>query len=176
MTDNEIIKALEWLESKTKEYCEQCAYKNSEVCDICIFDKIKLALDLINRLQAENEKLKKLEENNMSSAPWGNETERANYYQKELEIQRAICKRLDEENEKLKTTNASLSKEIINAKIEMYKQCIEEMREKIVNTPFEVDLTGKTNEYKNGWLDGLVSKQHNILDMLDNLLKELVGE
>ena len=59
MTDNEIIKALEWLESKTKEYCEQCAYKNSEVCDICIFDKIKLALDLINRLQEENERLKR---------------------------------------------------------------------------------------------------------------------
>ena len=52
-TDSDIVKALEWLESKTKEYCEQCAYKNGEVCDICVFDKIKLTLDLINRLQAK---------------------------------------------------------------------------------------------------------------------------
>jgi FtsZ-binding cell division protein ZapB len=49
---------LEWLKSKTKEYCEQCAYKNSEVCDICVFSKIEVALDLINRLQAENDNLK----------------------------------------------------------------------------------------------------------------------
>ena len=109
----------------------------------------------------------------MSSAPWGNETERADYYQKELEIQRAICKRLDEEKEKLNTTNASLSKEIIDAKIEMYKQCIEEMREKIVNTPADVDLTDKTNEYRAGYLDGLVAKQNNILDIMSSFLLDL---
>ena len=51
LTDAEIVKALEWLERKTKEYCEQCDYINCEVCAICIFDKIKLAL-------AENERLK----------------------------------------------------------------------------------------------------------------------
>jgi hypothetical protein len=58
LSDNEIVKALEWLKSKTKEYCEQCAYKNSEVCDICIFSKIEVALDLINRQDQENESLK----------------------------------------------------------------------------------------------------------------------
>lgn len=137
----------------------------------------------------------------MSGTPWGNETERADYYQNEFNTQFAICKRLDEdneslkaekkqanrelshfcrlydnlkaENEKLKIENSSLSKEIIDTKIEMYKQCIEEMREKIVNTPVDVDLTGKTNEYQCGYSDGLVDKQNNILDMLDNLLKEL---
>lgn len=112
----------------------------------------------------------------MSGTPWGNETERADYYQNEFNIQFKICERLDAENKKLKAKNASLSKEIINAKIEMYKLCIEEMQEKIVNTPFDVDLTGKTNEYREGYLDGLVAKQHNILDILDNLLKEMVGE
>ena len=179
MTDNEI--ANEYKMYTPEECLQKIVDQHKEInrlqarVEKC--EKVEHFADkTIATLQAENERLKKLEENNMSSAPWGNETERADYYQKELEIQRAICKRLDEENEKLKTTNTSLSKEIINAKIEMYKQCIEEMREKIVNTPFEVDLTGKTNEYKNGWLDGLVSKQHNILDMLDNLLKEFVGE
>lgn len=112
----------------------------------------------------------------MSGTPWGNETGRADYYQNEFNIQFKICERLDAENKKLKAKNASLSKEIINAKIEMYKLCIEEMREKIVNTPVDVDLTGKTNEYRAGYLDGLVAKQHNILDILDNLLKEMVGE
>ncbi len=120
--------------------------------------------------------LKKELEENIMSTPWGNETERADYYQNEFNTQFAICKRLDEENEKLKIENSSLSKEIIDTKIEMYKQCIEEMREKIVNTPVDVNLTGKTNEYREGYLDGLVAKQHNILDMLNNLLKELVGE
>ena len=160
-------------------------------------------LQKLQQAQAENKNIK-LEENNMSSAPWGNETERADYYVNEYNNQLAICKRLDEENEslkaekkqvnrelshicrlydnlkaekeKLKIENSSLSKEIIDTKIEMYKQCIEEMQEKIVNTPFDVDFTGKTNEYREGYLDGLVAKQHNILDILDNLLKELIGE
>ena len=109
----------------------------------------------------------------MSGTPWGNETGRADYYQNEFNIQFKICERLDAENKKLKAKNASLSKEIINAKIEMYKLCIEEMREKIVNTPFSVNCAGKTNEYQCGYSDGLVDKQNNILDMLDNLLKEM---
>lgn len=148
-----------------------------------LLDEIDFDLDDIGKTvfltkeEAEIKKLQKeLEENNMSSAPWGNETERADYYQKELEIQRKICERLDTANEKLKAENVSFSKEIINTKIETYKQCIEEVREKIVNTPFDVDFTGKTNEYKEGCLNGLVAKQNNILDILDNILKETIGE
>lgn len=106
----------------------------------------------------------------MSSTPWGNETERADYYQKEFEIQHKICERLDTANEKLKAENAPLSKETIDTKIEMYKQCIKEMREKIVNTPVDADLTGKTNEYRAGYLDGLVAKQNYILDIMSSFL------
>ena len=57
LIDNEIVKALECFMHKVKEKCDLCDYKNSEVCDICICNFYKKALDLINRLQAENERL-----------------------------------------------------------------------------------------------------------------------
>ena len=59
ITDSEIIKAFEWLKTKTKEHCKQCHYKNSEVCDICVPGKLKLVFDYYDHLQAENERLKK---------------------------------------------------------------------------------------------------------------------
>ena len=37
---------------------------------------------------------------------------------------------------------------------------------KIVNTPFEVDLTGTEDCYRYGVMDGLVKKQDHILDMI----------
>lgn len=37
---------------------------------------------------------------------------------------------------------------------------------KIVNTPFVVNCTGETEDYKDGMLDGLVKKQNNVIDMI----------
>lgn len=37
---------------------------------------------------------------------------------------------------------------------------------KIVNTPFVVNCSGETEEYKDGMLDGLVKKQNNVIDMI----------
>lgn len=48
LTDNDIIKALE---DCLKNECDKCFLKDSETCQI---DLMKLVLDLINRLQAEN--------------------------------------------------------------------------------------------------------------------------
>ena len=54
MTDNEIIKALE---CRVKSNCPKCPYFQSYPCDKC--KKLdKDTLDLINRLQAEVERLK----------------------------------------------------------------------------------------------------------------------
>ena len=62
----------------------------------------------------------------------------------------------------------------------LYKEAIKEfagrLKKKIINTPFGVNCTGETDEYRYGCLRGLVAKQHNVIDMVDNLLKEMVGE
>lgn len=44
----------------------------------------------------------------------------------------------------------------------------EALIQKIVNTPFVVYLTGETDNYKEGCLHGLVAKQNNVIDMINN--------
>ena len=38
--------------------------------------------------------------------------------------------------------------------------------EKIVNTPFGLNCTGESDDYKEGVLRGLVAKQNNVIDMI----------
>ena len=57
LTDNKIKKALECCSSFDKE-CKGCPLERMFDCN-CINYNCKYALDLINRLQAENERLKK---------------------------------------------------------------------------------------------------------------------
>ena len=52
MTDNEIIKALEDCSTYAYYYCSECGFKDG--------DLLKAALDLINRQQAEIERLEKI--------------------------------------------------------------------------------------------------------------------
>lgn len=75
LTDNEIVKALEYCSRQgiTSE-CERCKVKG------CRSELIKLALDLINRLQAENEELKT--ENQILSQQRFNIFERIEYSDK----------------------------------------------------------------------------------------------
>ena len=56
MTDKEIIKALECCANATHKDCKNCPLF---VVDGCVKTMSTNALDLINRLQAENERLKK---------------------------------------------------------------------------------------------------------------------
>ena len=153
MTDNEIVKALEWLESKTKEYCEQCAYKNSEVCDICIFDKIKLALDLINLLQAQKD---------LFETCCARKDEAIRHLEAENE-------RLFSDNQKYLSVmlwgNKKQAKNLVNnIKTQAYKECIEKVKEH----------SNKTELVCSG---ALVRTDYTITkEKLDNLLKELVGE
>ena len=55
MTDNEIIKALECC--SIKHACSECPYTRNKGCD-CINGILKDTFDLINRLQADIERLK----------------------------------------------------------------------------------------------------------------------
>ena len=56
MTDNEIKKALEYC--GINKNCKGCYLDSHEADDICTRVLIQNALDLINRLEAENQKLK----------------------------------------------------------------------------------------------------------------------
>ena len=61
LTDNEIKKALECCVNNTNENCNKCVCSGSNVS--CVDVLLTNALDLINRLQAENERLKKSNRN-----------------------------------------------------------------------------------------------------------------
>lgn len=52
LTDSEIKEVLDMVKAKTDQYCQECPYNDIEVCNICIFGKMKIVIDLINRLQA----------------------------------------------------------------------------------------------------------------------------
>ena len=65
MTDNEIKKALECCSRNTEYDCNHCSYfVDDEITTTqCMCNLMKLALDLINRRDAEIERLKDLEKN-----------------------------------------------------------------------------------------------------------------
>ena len=60
LTDNEIVKALECcIKSVTYNECEKCPYYDDEnEALVCTGNLLTNAIDLINRLQKENERLK----------------------------------------------------------------------------------------------------------------------
>lgn len=57
MTDNEIKKALEW-HSNDETHCSGCPYEEHSVTHYCVDMVIQDALDLINRKDAEIERLR----------------------------------------------------------------------------------------------------------------------
>ena len=128
LTDSEIVKALE------------CCCENNN-CNGCPLDYLifssecasKLAinsLDLINRLQAENERLK-------------------------------CCVKTEDEVRTI--ANATIQAGIKIIKAEAYKECIEKVKEEIYRQRHSRSLEAS-------------GERARIIKILDNLLKELVGE
>ena len=132
MTDKEIIKALERCSrNKFNDCCGcPCFISDGRTPMQCMSDLMKNALDLINRQQAEIERLKKL---------------------------------LDEEEKK----------NLIFAK-RFYKEGVEEFAErlsnKIINTPSEITETSAD------YLTGSAKRQLEIIDYIDEIRKEMVGD
>ena len=61
MTDNEIKKSLECcVKSLSSDSCNECPLNTTKECDKDLLAIEKYALDLINRLKAENERLSKI--------------------------------------------------------------------------------------------------------------------
>ena len=112
MTDNEIVKALECCKNGTLNDCDGCPCFCDEDINTareCAENLMSNSLDLINRIQAENERL-------------GNAYKQCAYerdvFLRENPVEMALL--IDEQAEKLKT-----------AKAEAYKKCIEKMKEYI---------------------------------------------
>lgn len=133
LTDSEILKALECC--STQDGCKSCIFYGDCVSPIEKAELImKNALDLINRLQEKDETRHKVFETKCE----------------ELEIAKAENERLQDCIDEQDIEIASLWKRIEEAKAESYKECIEKVKEIVVDSVY--------------------------LDELDDLLKELVGD
>ena len=56
-------------------------------------------------------------------------------------------------------------------KSEAIKEFAERLKNKLINTPFSVCCTGESEDYTDGVLRGLVAKQNNVIDIINDLLK-----
>lgn len=167
MTDNEIVKALERLEN-TKDYLKEqyqeqvkkCPYPELKPIAKQTYEDNKKAFDIaikaieeINRLQAENERLK-------------------NCVKSEDEV-RDIAKRTMEPLVK-EITSEQIDIAVKQAKVEAYKECIEKVNN-IINEIYNKHIFG-SNDLFDEEKDAVINFSDDVTYALDNLLKELVGE
>jgi predicted RNase H-like nuclease (RuvC/YqgF family) len=144
-TDKEIVKAFKICNNLEDGYCSDCPY---EYCDRCIREVARNTLDLINRLQVENERL-----NNAID-------------EQDIEIAQ-LYKRLDKAKaEAYKECIEKVKEEINKALYNNYDVKAERLSKKNI---------GETDEFIS-YCDGKIDCLRGIDDFLDNLLKELVGD
>ena len=193
MSDSEIVKALECCKYEYDTKCELCCY-NFYSRTGCRSELRRNALDLINRLQAENENLKldiaTLEAKNFvkdkllakAEIKLEEAEDTIQFADKELKKAEAENERLkncvkseDEVRAIAKRTMEPLVKEITReqidiavkyAKAEAYKECIEKVKEN----------ANKCFASRNGVVLEETTTYNISKISLDNLLKELVGE
>lgn len=95
-TDGEILKALEYCSQQgSMSECERCKIKRG-----CRFELIKLALDLINRLQAEIERLQQYYDDMQSAIyEFREDHAKVKFFKKEIkaEAYKEFAERLDKE-------------------------------------------------------------------------------
>lgn len=160
-TDKDIIKTLECCKYEYDTKCELCCY-NFYSRTGCRSELRRNALDLINRQQAEIERLKSMNQSKLDTIH-------------DLQAQNEILsKNADTAFQEGLNERRDLFEPEIKAKV--VKEFAERLKFRIINTPFGVNCTGENEDYKEGCLRGLVAKQNNIIDMIDTDLKEIVGE
>lgn len=136
LSDNDIKKALEY---KTKVGCELCDIKTKECCTTCIYGLAKCALDLINRLEAENEKLN-VELVGMRGA--------CNSYKMHYDNAQAEIERLNKEIDRLSQCVMYHDGQIVDAKAEAVKEFAERLKA----------ITDKEGWTDSGEIDDLVKE------------------
>jgi len=144
MTDNEIIKALE---CRVKDKCPECPYFHGYPCDKCRNMQTD-ALDLINRLQAEIERLR-------------------NHIQEGIDLAKQIP-------EMIATAKAEAYKECIEKVKEEIAEALKSNYKAKAERLEKHNVGDKTDfiSYCGGKIDCL----RGLDDFLNNLLKELVGD
>ena len=162
LTDSEIIKALEDCFNKDHTFVTTYDGKSQAITKVTMQD----ILNVFNRQKAENQNLK------------GHlEQLKSRYDNAKAEIER--LKPLEENLDKLlymlnavDMGQSVLEEQKHTIKAEAYKEFAERLRFEIVNKPSEFKASQATVDF----LSGHAHRHHEILDILDNLLKELVGE
>lgn len=81
-------------------------------------------------------------------------------------------KRQKEEIESLKAECQAADNYEALLRLEAYKEILGRLRFEIVNKPSEIKIAEATVDL----LNGMTRRHHEILDILDNLLKEVVGD
>ena len=166
MTDNEIIKALECCTDESYENCNECPYST----DTLSCERMKLledSLDLINRLKTENKRLEK--EVNLVSIQFQDLQERYEEAQAEIERFRKteieiddFCRRLC--CMRMLNGNAIASYEDLQNYIQQEKsEAVKEFAERLEN---EINIRTTYSR----------EQDKNVIHIMHNLLKEMVGE
>ena len=156
LTDNEIKIALQCCYATIKEECEICPNKNT--CGE--IDVIASTVDLINRLQAENERL-----NNEIS---DREISHINLYnESKAEIER-LNALIAQTNEQRGAVIHAIT-HIDETKAEAYKEFAERLKGISIKKVISYITYCSIQEHEIEWLE--IKEEE-----LDNLLKELVGE
>ena len=162
LKDSEIVKALGCCAEKVdyegnEDTCCSCSLITDDKCTCTLS---KLALDLINRLQADVENYKQVAEHQHSAIKdAGFEIE---WLKEDKEKLQAENERLDKEIDRLSQCVLYHDGQIADAKAEAYKECIEKAKSELKNIS-KFDFHG-TDYY-------LVGEA-----FFNNLLKELVGD
>ena len=148
MTDNEIIKAYGCCNLGDFGGCKECPCEVKNKCIVAHeeYDLEREVFNLLNHQKAEIERLSNLL----------------------VDADKSFNKMTELYNKAFNRARL--------AKAEAIKEFAERLISKVVNTPFGVNCSGETDEYKEGCLHGLVAKQNNILDMINNLVKEMTGD
>ena len=154
LTDNEIIKALECCIGDTEgKNCFDCPLYEIDDCQVHMYLD---ALNLINRLQAQNKELSETVHNLT--------IEKDALFDKAEEL-KAEVEKLNKEIQIAKDAYTMLQAKIEIIKSEAYKECIEKVKNYI-----------KTHCNPYGKPDFDYDTSIKILNFIDNLKKELVGE
>lgn len=150
MTDKEIIKALEDCSTYAYHYCSECGFKDG--------DLLKAALDIINRQQAEIVRLKSMNQAKLDAI-------HDLQAQNELLSRNADTAFQDGLNERRDLFEPEIKAEVI-------KKFVERLKDRIVNGPSVYPIESATLAF----LNGSSHRQLEILEIIDNLVKEMVGE
>ena len=150
LTDNEIVKALEDAEYKVNGVVTQGFYLSVETFNAVV--------DLINRLQAENERLKS--DVSVSRDAYMSMKDRYEYEKEKVEKAKQKC--------------IDIGKALKNAKTEAYKECIEKVNN-IIKEIYNKHIFG-SNDLLDEEKDAVINFSDDVTYALDNLLKEMAGE